>query len=128
MHGDETVLVVEDQEAVRRLTKMILEAHGYRVLEAASGAEAHAVASRHAGEIDLLLTDVVMPEMSGPQLAEQLRPLYPQMKVLYMSGYPEPCQLNSPLVSKVGFIQKPFTEQELLRRLREVAEGEKLSI
>ena len=128
LHGDETVLVVEDEEAVRRLTKTILEAHGYRVLEADSGAEAHAVASRRAGEIDLLLTDVVMPGMSGPQLAERLQPLHPQMKVLYMSGYPEPRQPNSALVSEVDFIQKPFTKQKLLRRLREVLEGGKLSI
>jgi DNA-binding NtrC family response regulator len=83
-------------------------------------------AMQHKGPLDLLLTDVVMPDMSGPQLAQHLQPLYPQMKVLYMSGYPSPRPPYSALASEVDFIQKPVTKQKLLRRLREVLEGRKL--
>ena len=109
VHGDETVLVVEDQEAVRRLTKTILEEHGYRVLEAASGAEAHAVASRHAGEIDLLLTDVVMPGMDGRTLSEQLRELRPNLRVILISGYAEDVIAHwYAIANTVAYIQKPF--------------------
>ena len=121
LHGDETVLVVEDQEAVRRLTKTILEAHGYRVLEAASGAEAQAVASRHTGEIDLLLTDVVLPGMDGRTLSEQLKDLRPNLRVILMSGYADDVidDLDA-IASTLAYIQKPFKPHELAAKVREI--------
>jgi PAS domain S-box-containing protein len=121
--GGETILVVEDEAALRGPVCRLLENAGYRVLTGNTVNEAIQVAMRHNGSLDLLLTDVVMPDMSGPQLANHLQPLHPQMKVLYMSGYPEPRQANSPPISDGDFIQKPFTTQKLLGRLREVLEG-----
>jgi CheY-like chemotaxis protein len=126
--GVETILVVEDEPALREPVCRLLEGAGYQVLVSKGVNEAIQIAMQHNGPLDLLLTDVVMPDMSGPQLAEHLHPLHPQMKVLYMSGYPEPRQPNSAPASEVAFIQKPFTKQKLLRRLREVLEGRKLSI
>ena len=124
VHGDETVLVVEDQEAVRRLTKTILEEHGYRVLEAASGAEAHAVARGHAGEIDLLLTDVVMPGMDGRTLSEQLRDLRPNLRVILMSGYAgDLIAHGDTLASGLAYIQKPFVPEELATKVRGVLDS-----
>jgi CheY-like chemotaxis protein len=124
VHGDETVLVVEDQEAVRRLTKTILEEHGYRVLEAASGAEAHAVARGHAGEIDLLLTDVVMPGMDGRTLSEQLRDLRPNLRVILMSGYAADLIAHrDALASGLAYIQKPFRPEELATKVRGVLDS-----
>ena len=78
---------------------------------------------QHKGPLDLLLTDVVMPDLSGPQLAEHLQPLHPQMKVLYMSGYPDALVGQLCAGIRSGLVQKPFTEENLLRRLREVLEG-----
>jgi len=124
VHGDETVLVVEDQEAVRRLTRTILEEHGYRVLEAASGAEAHAVARGHAGEIDLLLTDVVMPGMDGRTLSEQLRDLRPNLRVILMSGYAgDLIAHGDALASGLAYIQKPFRPEELATKVRGVLDS-----
>jgi PAS domain S-box-containing protein len=124
VHGDETVLVVEDQEAVRRLTKTILEEHGYRVLEAASGAEAHAVAKEHAGEIDLLLTDVVMPGMDGRTLSGQLRDLRPNLRVILMSGYAGDLTAHEGApASGLAYIQKPFVPEELATKVRGVLDS-----
>ncbi len=125
--GVGTILVVEDETALRNPVRRLLEGAGYRVLVSRDTNDAIQIALRHHGAIDLLLTDVVMPDMSGPQLAEHLHPLYPRMKVLYMSGYPEPRQPNSALPWDVDFIQKPFTKQKLLHRLREVLEDVKLA-
>src|SRR5260370_20501691 len=86
LHGSETILLVEDQKEVRALTRRILEKRGYRVLVAATGAEAVVLAEQH-GAIELLVTDVVMPGMSGSELGARLGPLYPSMTVLYLSGY-----------------------------------------
>ena len=120
-HGGETVLVVEDQDAVRRLAKMALTTHGYHVLEAANGAEAHAVAGRHAGEIHLLLTDVVMPGIGGRALAEQMRELRPNLGVILMSGYSEDVVANQDaLAGSVMYIQKPFDPNELAAKVRDV--------
>ena len=126
--GAERILVVEDEPALREPVCRLLEGAGYQVLGSKDVDEAIQIATQHNGRVDLLLTDVVMPNMSGPQLAEHLLPFYPQMKVLYMSGYPEPRQPDSPLASEVDFIQKPFTKQQLLGRLREVLDGKNHSI
>jgi PAS domain S-box-containing protein len=126
--GTERILVVEDEPALWEPVRRLLEGAGYQVLVSKDVDEAIQIAMQHNGSLDLLLTDVVMPNMSGPQLAGYLRPFYPQMKVLYMSGYPEPRQPDSPLASEVDYIQKPFSKQQLLGRLREVLEGGNRSI
>ncbi len=118
--GTETVLLVEDEDAVREIVRRVLERQGYHVLEASSGPRALAVAATWARHIDLLLTDVIMPEMNGPQLAAQLLALRPGLRVLYASGYAAdalgPTGLGTP---DVALIQKPFTPAELSRRVRE---------
>jgi PAS domain S-box-containing protein len=121
--GVETILVVEDEPALREPICRLLEDAGYRVLAGKDVGAAIQIAKQHAGSLDLLLTDVVMPDLSGPQLKEQLRPLHPRMRVLYMSGYPEPRQAGSDLPPEMDLIQKPFTRQKLLSRLREVLDS-----
>ena len=125
--GVETILLAEDEPALRDKICELLEGAGYQVLVGKDVDEVVQIAKHHKGPLDLLLTDVVMPNLSGPLLAQHVQPLHPQTKVLYMSGYPDPRKLNSVLASEADFIQKPFTKQKLLRRLREVLEGRKLS-
>jgi two-component system, cell cycle sensor histidine kinase and response regulator CckA len=121
LRGEETVLVVEDQEGVRRLAKAILKARGYHILEASNGAEAHAIARQHAGKIDLLLTDVVMPGLDGQALSEQLRESRPKLKVILMSGYSEDVIASrGALASNLVYIQKPFSPNDLAAKVREV--------
>jgi PAS domain S-box-containing protein len=120
--GNETILIVEDQEEVRKLTVQILRRQGYTVFEASHGEEAMRVAQGHAEEgIDLLLTDVVMPGMSGRELAEKLGFLLPKMKVLYMSGYTDDAIVRHGVLEEgVNCLQKPFTLDSLARKVREV--------
>ena len=119
--GTETILLVEDEDAVRRLARRALEMSGYRILEASHGGEALRVCGEHGGAIDLLLTDVVMPLMSGAELAEQLKPLRPDMRVLFMSGYTEDALGNhGVLAPETAFLYKPFTPDLLRRTVREV--------
>ena len=122
--GDSTVLLVEDEDAVRRLASRVLVRSGYRVLTAASGDEAMEVASRYDGTIDLLMTDVVMPGMSGRELAELLMPLQPGMRLLYSSGYTEDAIVRHGVSShQTAFLEKPFTPSALLRKVREVLDA-----
>jgi two-component system cell cycle sensor histidine kinase/response regulator CckA len=119
--GAETILLVEDEESVRQLVRETLESRGYHVLEAANGQDALAVAASHADTIHLIITDVVMPGLSGHELVQKLLPARPGTKVLYLSGYAEDA-FASPLPAdgKRIFLQKPFTLQSLSRRVREV--------
>jgi len=119
--GGETILVVEDEQAVRELTVRILEQLGYAILTACSGAEALEICGAHTGHIDLLLTDVVMPNMSGRQLADHLQVSRPQTKVLFLSGYTENTVVHHGVLDAgVDFLPKPFSRENLSRKLREV--------
>ena len=119
--GAETVLVVEDDAHVRLLARKVLEQAGYRVLVAAGGKEALAAAEAHEGPIDLLMTDVVMPEMSGRTLTRRLTQRHPGIKVLYMSGYSdEDIAQHGVFEAGIPFIKKPFTPLLLTQKLREV--------
>jgi signal transduction histidine kinase len=120
-YGRETVLVVEDEEGVRALVRDILEQSGYTVLEASHGAQALETSERHPGPIHLVLTDVVMPEMSGPELVQRLATLRPASKVLFMSGYTANAVVHrGALGSETEFLQKPFTAATLTRKVREI--------
>ncbi len=119
--GNETLLLVEDDTAVRSLIKSNLEMKGYKVLEAADGEEALRLAQQHSGPIHLLITDVVMPVMSGRELAERLRPSRSEIKVLYLSGYTDDTVVRHGILQgEVEFLQKPFTPGVLTLKVREV--------
>ena len=118
--GSETVLLVEDQEEVRKVTRQFLQKNGYKVLEASNGAEALQVAERYIGAIHLLLSDIVMPGMSGPELRTRLAPLRPNMRVLFMSGYTGDSMPGGAAIDPEALLQKPFTFDVLSRRLRDV--------
>jgi CheY-like chemotaxis protein len=119
--GTETILVVEDEESVRQLLKELLTGYGYAVVTAASGEEAMRRSTQHAGKIQMLLTDVVMPGMNGRQLAEKLRGQHTGLKVLYMSGYAEDGALRHGIENATeAFIAKPYELDTLLRKIREV--------
>jgi DNA-binding NtrC family response regulator len=123
--GTETVLVVEDEEMVRNLVRETLERAGYRVLDAAGPFEARRISEQHRQPIQLLITDVVMPKVSGRELAEQLTARRPDMKVLYMSGYTDNAITASGILTReVAFLQKPFTPAALTEKVRDVLESD----
>jgi CheY-like chemotaxis protein len=122
--GTETILLVEDEEGVRDLVRDILQMNGYTVLEASAGEEALRRCKEYTDVIHLVLTDVVMPLMSGRELAEHIVPLKPGIKVLYMSGYTDDTILHhGALGADMAFLQKPFTPEALARKVREVLDG-----
>ena len=124
LRGSETVLVVEDEEVVREMATEILRESGYHVLEAKHANEALILAAQYEGKIHLMLTDVVMPQMSGRDLAEQLTPLRPEMKVLYMSGYTDDAIVHHGVLEEgTAFIGKPFSIDGLARKLRETLDA-----
>jgi DNA-binding NtrC family response regulator len=113
------ILLVEDESMVREITGEVLSHAGYRVLETSNAREALQVASRHQGRIDLLLTDIVMPEMNGADLADHMLNHQPDLVTVFMSGYAEHDVLRNPHISTAVHIQKPFTVDALLRRVAE---------
>jgi DNA-binding NtrC family response regulator len=117
----ESVLVVDDEEMVRRLAARILATQGYRVLEAAGGDEAVRTLQRASHRIDAVLTDVAMPGINGRQLGETISRCWPQVRVLYMSGFPgQRMVTEGALDPSHPFIQKPFTSEQLTRKMREL--------
>lgn len=122
--GTETVVLVEDDAEVQALTKEILEACGYTVLPARRPGDAIQLVQGYEGPIDLLLTDVVMPHMSGRRLSEHLLQLRSTMRVLFMSGYTDDAiSHHGVLDSGIPFLQKPFTPDALARKIREVLDA-----
>ncbi len=123
-NGTETILLVEDEEIVRNLTRQILETCGYSVIEASDGVQALAVCKQQDIKFDLLITDVVMPNMSGRQLAEELAALRPDAKVLYMSGYTDDAVIRQGVIEiDKNFIQKPFTFDAFSKKVREMLDA-----
>ena len=119
--GEETVLLVEDEDVLRGLLAKFLRLYGYTVLEARHGGEALLTCERHPGPIHLMVTDVVMPQMSGRELVDRLTPLRPEMKIIYMSGYTEDALVQHGVADlSVAFLQKPFKPIELARQVRAV--------
>ncbi len=122
--GSETILLVEDETAVRGVARQLLERQGYTVLEASNGHAALALCEERQAGIDLLLTDVVMPGMSGRELADRLAPRYPRLRVLFMSGYTDDAIVRHGMLQPgLHYVQKPFRTEALLDKIREVLDG-----
>ena len=116
LHGTETILVVDDEELMLTMAETILAEYGYHVLTAGSGQKAMAILSREDTKVDLVITDLVMPVMSGRELVERARQLRPGTKIFCMSGYLMPADQQA----GTAYLQKPFTSRELLARVRQV--------
>jgi CheY-like chemotaxis protein len=124
VRGTETILLVEDEDAVRAVARGIVQRFGYQVIEARNAGEALLHSESHAGIIDLLLTDVVMPQMSGPALAKRLAEARPTMKVLCMSGYTDDSVVRHGVLQlEIAYLQKPITPETLRRKVREVLDA-----
>lgn len=121
LRGTETVLLVEDEEAVRQLAQEVLQSNGYCVLDAGNGNEAMKIAEQHNGVIDLMVTDVVMPLLGGRELAEKLSVTRPEMRVLYMSGHTDDAIVHHGVLDgRAAFLEKPFGPDALALKVREV--------
>ncbi len=121
LSGSETVLIVEDDNSLRKLMQKSLQPHGYRILVAENGEDALRISEEHEGTIDLMITDVVMPKMGGKETAERLKTLHPQMKVIYMSGYTDDAIVrHGVLAPGLNFLEKPFSPKGLAHKVREV--------
>jgi len=122
--GSETLLVVEDNVMVLDSAMRVLQQYGYSILTAQNGEEALTVSKKHNGPIHMLITDVVMPLMGGPELKKHLTTLWPNLKVLYMSGYTDDAIVQHGLLERgINFLQKPFNPKRLIRRVREVLDS-----
>jgi CheY-like chemotaxis protein len=119
----EVILLVEDADLVRKLASKILQGRGYVVLEARDGREGLSVCEAHRGQIDLLLSDVVMPELGGRELAERVVAMRPAIKVLFMSGHTQDVILKEGVKGGTPFLQKPFAPGDLARKVREVLDS-----
>jgi DNA-binding NtrC family response regulator len=122
--GSETILVVEDEEAVRESTCEYLAARGYTVVQGKHGPDALEVLGNFSGKVHLLVTDVIMPGMSGAELGRRVRELRPEARVLYISGYTESMVVQHGIEPATGFLQKPFTLKALAGKVREVLDAE----
>ena len=122
--GSEVILLVEDEDAVRKLARMILETSGYKVLDARNGQEGLALCETHEGPIDLLVSDVVMPELGGRELAESALKLRPGLKVLFMSGHTQDVVLKEGVEKGTAFLQKPFMPVALAQKVRETLDSD----
>jgi CheY-like chemotaxis protein len=123
--GSETILLVDDEEGVRKLVFAVLKSNGYDVVEASNGASALAAYEKNRHKIDMVLTDVVMPQMSGFELGKQLEEGAPGLKILYMSGYRDNAIGGTGTEIPRAFLHKPFTPDVLLAKVREVLDAEK---
>jgi CheY-like chemotaxis protein len=121
--GTETILLVEDDDGLRELARKILSKNGYEVIASSGGSDAERLCREHGGRIHLLLTDVVMPGISGKELASKLAAIRPEMLVMYMSGYADEMVTRQGVANGMHFIQKPFTPVALTKKLREVLDG-----
>ena len=122
--GSEIVLLVEDEDPVRKLVRTILEKRGHVVLDARNGREGLALCVAHQKSIALLVTDIIMPELSGRELAEAARALRPELKVIFMSGHTPDVVLKEGLSKRTAFLQKPFTPTRLAQRVREILDSD----
>ncbi len=121
MTGQGTILLVEDEDPVRAVNSRALSARGYTVLEAASGVEAMQIIEARGAPVDLVVSDVVMPEMDGPTLLGELRKLYPDLKVIFVSGYAEDAfRRNLPDGEEFNFLPKPFSLRQLVETVKQV--------
>jgi len=122
--GTETLLLVENEAAIRNLLQMALRKNGYTVLAAESGREALELVRVHAGPLDLLITDVMMPDMDGPELVRQLTTIRPETRTLFMSGYMDDALgEHGILPANVNFIQKPFSPRVIAQKVRDILDG-----